>query len=102
MTVAVRARKPWGEKLVEVLGDGEWHDREAIIGAVAAVVPPGVAYRRGEQARLQLRQADGARTRGEDTTSVATGAREVARKTLNQAVRRKVVERSGELFRWCG
>lgn len=48
-------RSPVLSKALEILSDGEWHDREEVIREVQKLVTPGIAYRHMEEARrLQM------------------------------------------------
>lgn len=40
---------PWVKQVLVILRDGEWHDFTKVINELAKLVPPGVAYRRGEK-----------------------------------------------------
>lgn len=47
-----RRATPWSRRALEILQDGEWHDREEIIRELADMVPPGVAWRHLEKGRI--------------------------------------------------
>ena len=91
------ATTAWGRAVDAQLADGDWHAVEDVISGAMLVVPPGVAFRAGESNRKRL--APGTRTKGGTETSVAAGARSVARKTLTERVRRGTVERQGDQVR---
>lgn len=90
-------RAPWATSILDQLADGEWHDRDEVLTVAARTVPPGVAYRLGEAERR--RTNEGSRTRGDDTTSIAAGARRKAREGLFKLLRAGHVERDGERIR---
>lgn len=48
-------KTPQRVRLDELLADGAWHDREPLISAAAAAVPPGVAARHATRARAAYR-----------------------------------------------
>lgn len=78
--------KPWTLAMLTVLEDGAWHAREDLILVGAAQVPPGVAFRDAEKDRNREHKrpnGPGPRVKGDDQTSVSTGARNVARDCLN-------------------
>ena len=86
-------RSPWTARMDEVLDDGEWHELEEVLAAGITMVPPGRAYRKGEWNRLRLK---GPATRhvGTREQSVATGARIIARKSIESRLS------NGTLVRW--
>jgi hypothetical protein len=87
---------------LELLADGEWHDREQLLDQMARAVPPGKAFRVGERRRTATRRrpnGPGPRVRGDDTTSIAAGAREVARKALFALARTAKIARDGDQYR---
>lgn len=90
--------KPWTVAILALLDDREWHAREDMIVTGMRAVPPGVAFRKGEQIRAHLAGVKGyqfgPRTRGNDATSIATGARERARKSIAMLTARGRVERA--------
>lgn len=45
-------RTPWLGEAYKLLADGEWHDREEIVKELAKMVPPGIAWRHAETARI--------------------------------------------------
>jgi hypothetical protein len=72
--------------ILAVLADGEWHDRDELVAAGAAAVPPGVAFRAGEAERNRTRgrpNGPGPRVRGEDADSIRSGARKLACRNLS-------------------
>jgi hypothetical protein len=97
-------RSPWSSRILEVLGDGAWHDREELLRAAMAVVPPGVAFRRGERDRIRWAERNlGAgphpRTRGGRAEAIVRGRRQIASTTLGGLMWRGRVERVGEQVR---
>lgn len=101
MPAAGKPSTAWGRRLHEVLSDREWHEREEVILAVAAAVPPGVAWRHSEARRTcQLVGAPAPRVRGDNSTAIDGGARDVAQRLLASYVQGGAVERSGDLVRW--
>ena len=101
--MVVTAVTEWGRRLDEILADGEWHDREDVIRLVAEAVPPGRAFRKGEAIRRHLVERQGftfsSRSRGDDGTSVATGARHIARACPSGRERQGTIQRDGDLVR---
>jgi hypothetical protein len=81
---------PQTMKLLSLLEDGNWHEREDLIVATIPVVPPGIAYRRAEKNRsynLTHREGEpnGIRPRVKQTDAsfiIATGARAAATESL--------------------
>jgi hypothetical protein len=72
-------RSPASTRILELLADGHWHDREEIIAA--ALLPPGRAWRSAERLRLRGR-AISPRTHGTRDTAIASGRRTYGRDTL--------------------
>jgi hypothetical protein len=101
MTVPGRADTPWRHAIDALLADGEWHDREELLAAGAAAVPPGVAFRNGERQRLARRSVGSPTTRhrGDNATAIAVGARVIADKILWSRARRGSLERTGDRYR---
>jgi len=81
----------------QVIADGDWHDREELIAAAMAVIPPAVAYRRAEVNRT--RKTTGLRSRGGRDDAVRAGSRDLARRLIDEAVRRGSIERDGSRYR---
>jgi hypothetical protein len=78
---------PWSRRILELLADGAWHDREELITAAMATVPPGMAFRRGEiLRRCQLANPDQPRSRGGRDTAIATGRRTYARDAIHSMI----------------
>lgn len=94
---------PWGEEVDAQLADGEWHVLEDVIAAAVATVPPGIAWRVGERQRqhgiVDGSVNGGARYVGDDSTSVATGARHLVVKLIGSRKRSGKVEVDGEKVR---
>ena len=92
-------RSPWLVKIHELLADGAWHDREALVDAAMPLVPPGKAARQAAYDRARLaatRRAQGVPTipsngRPQDTQTV--GARTKVTHSLSAATRRGHLER---------
>ena len=91
----------WGQAIDRVLADGLWHHRDEILEKAVAAIPPGVAYRRGDLERTRKRSTGDptVRHRGDQSTSVAAGARDIARQALRGRVRKGTVQRDGNRFR---
>jgi hypothetical protein len=82
--------------ILELLADGRWHDRDQLLEAAAAVVPPGLASRTAERNRARPgRPAE--RTSGRQDDVIASGARTVARAALHRLEGR--LERDGRRYR---
>lgn len=77
---------PHGQVLADSLADGAWHSYHEVIESMAAVVPPGRAFRHAERHRAahQTRTTGASRPRavGDESTAVAAGARDVARRLI--------------------
>lgn len=92
-------RSPWMVRAYELLADGDWHDRDAVVTAVMPLVPPGKAIRQHQRdlegARAR-RAANGAppspagRRPGNPTTS---GARRKAMNAISRATADGRIER---------
>lgn len=50
---------PWTAKAAELLADGEWRDREWLIRQLTPLVPPGMAMRQAEKARVNASSKPG-------------------------------------------
>jgi hypothetical protein len=89
--------------LDDALADGRWHPFDELVEAIAKAVPPGEAYRRAEaeRARSATRagRTAGARSRGDEATAVASGARRIARDLIRRRVDRGTLERKGNRLR---
>lgn len=91
---------PWSRRILDLLADGAWHDRDEILEAAAAMVPPGKAFRRGEHVRrCQLANRDQPRTRGGRDTAISTGRRTYARDALHSMIAVGRVIRDGNKVR---
>lgn len=80
-----RPRKPWTQKVFELLEDGEWHDIDRVILSAAGLVPPGVAYRYAEKYRAasyERRGVDVKPSRKDMTALAFTGARSMVRVSI--------------------
>lgn len=91
-------RSPQYQAMLDVLADGRWHDRDELLAAGEQKVSPGRAFRMGERNRRR-RGAGAERTRGDDNTSIRSGAREVARRSLFRAAQSRKIERDGARYR---
>jgi hypothetical protein len=83
-------RSPARQAIDAVLADGQWHTRDELLQAAAAKVPPGQAWRTGEADRRRTNPET--RTRGDDHTAIASGARRIASYVLAKAVARGTIE----------
>lgn len=97
-------RSPWTRAILEVLADGQWHDRAELVDVARPAVPPGRAYRNGERnrARMHALRSDTAlaeRTRGDRQSSIDTGAHLIVVEALRGLARRSVIERDGDRYR---
>lgn len=97
------AQRAWGERVDEVLADGEWHDIDDVIADAVRRVPPGLAYRKGEARRTHSRgdgrTAPERRQLGTREVAVATGARTLVRKSIESRLRRGTAVRWGDRIR---
>jgi hypothetical protein len=94
VTIVGAPRAPWTERAFEILSDGEWHDQADLIDACAPLVPPGVAYRKGELRRRNASPShSAARLRGDQHLAVAAGARAKVHDCLASPVRDGRIER---------
>lgn len=85
---------PWTLRMDEVLADGEWHELEQVLAAGVKMVPPGMAYRKGEWSRTRRGDAPATRHVGTRETAVAAGARIIAKKSIESRIR------YGSIVRW--
>lgn len=53
MMCPVSKTSPWFDRMMAVLSDGEWHDRNQLMVEMGKVIPPGQAMRRAEVVRAQ-------------------------------------------------
>lgn len=96
------AKTPWAKHLFGILSDHEWHDTEDVIHSVMLTVPPEKAFRRGEGCRQQKDKrprGPGARVRGDDSDSIAVGARSLAWQTISNHIRLGRIERDDTRIR---
>lgn len=81
------------ERAWQLMGDGEWHDYDAVTRELMKVVPPGIAVR---QAEVDRQQRGGGRNPGwvsppvrkqniDPLRQVATGQRTIVRQLLKNA-----------------
>ena len=84
-------RTPWAKALDRLLADGDWHARSELIDALAPLVPPGRAYRRGERPRAKRRGRDQAaptsRTHGCQLPAITLGSRHTIAATIRGGLR---------------
>ncbi len=67
-----------------MLGDGEWHDYEAVLEALIKLIPPGVAIRRNEMERRAVKRAPAQRARPLPVADqIRVGARRMVIQFLN-------------------
>lgn len=83
---------PWMVRCVELLGNGEWRERDWIVAEAAKRVPPGRAKRVAERlrARQQLREVGEIRPRSRpksDEFLIRVGARRVVYDSLIASTR---------------
>lgn len=94
---------PLRRRLDEILADGEWHDINAVLAALAVYVPPGQAWRRAEGSRRSMQRSRTGistdRVLGEQADGARTGARRVAYDRLRTAIKHGTVERDGNRVR---
>lgn len=91
MTRKGHPRTAWGERLLSIVSDGEWHDTDFVLAEVASVVPAGVALRTVEvQVNLNRGLRGVVNPRGHVTTDehrVRSGQLRVARTTIGNWTR---------------
>lgn len=51
------ALAPWSLRLLDVLGDGQWHSRDELVGKAGQLIPPGRAMRMREAERARIAAA---------------------------------------------
>lgn len=91
--------RPWTVAMNTVLADGGWHAREDVIAAGVPLVPPGRAYRKGEMNRLHNKTrigtpAPAVRAKGDESTAIKAGARQLVANCLSAAIARGELERA--------
>lgn len=94
-------RALWSKAIQDLLADGRWHDRAEVIAVGARAVPPGVAWRRAEQHRLdnQTRRVGELRPRqGDEHSAVEAGSRRVASQVLYALVKHGKVLREDDRY----
>lgn len=102
MTAVASPLAPWTKAMLDMLADGAWHSREAVILAGCRAVPPGRAFRAGEYHRNRPDKrpsGPGPRVKGSRDDSIRNGARALARQSLNHLTRRGHVARRGDSVR---
>lgn len=83
---------PWGLRILDLLADGQWHVIGQVVDEAAMTVPPGVAYRRGENMR-RSRGGPVERAQGGADTAIRTGARNKAYEAIMTRVYRGTIDR---------
>lgn len=76
---------PHWERALELLADGEWHDRERLYAEMVKVVPPGRAVRHAELIRQTSQSGRAPKDRVKQRSTeflVATGRRSIVRMAL--------------------
>ena len=84
----VRETTPHWDKALEILADGQWHDRELLYVEMAKLVPPGRAIRHAELIRRtsQSGKAPAVRKQPRSTDFLITsGKRSIVRMALRGA-----------------
>ncbi len=93
-------KTPQRVRLDELLADGEWHDREPLVVAAAAAVPPGVAARHARHQRAAWRARYHRRNGtappptaiGRPSDDVRVGARHLAITAIRTAVAQRAYQ----------
>jgi hypothetical protein len=85
----------WNRRVVMLLEDGQWHDHEEIVAAAMSSVPPGIALRTTEAARLNSnRGAPKARVKKKThSVLVASGQRAKVIEGINSMMNGGRIER---------
>lgn len=76
-------------QVIEVLGQGDWADRQAVLKAAAKAVGPGEA----------LEASPAGRTENHSQWDMLDGARQVAGRWIDAEVRRGTLQSDGERLR---
>lgn len=88
--------RPWTQKLLDQLSDGEWHDYKTLIKEVSLVVPEDLALEKAEYYRsrhyLKAGNPVAERTHGDVTNTIKTGQRLVLSRAIQSLSRRNRVE----------
>lgn len=96
-------RTAWGQRLVEVLNDGQWHRRDDVLANVAGVVPAAVAIRLMDREAANGRRRTGfnpsPRRQLQPEQRVRSGQRRMARQTIDNYVAHGTVERDSDMIR---
>lgn len=95
-------RTPWSIAIRRLLSDGEWHDRDELLAVASRAVPPGVAWRRAEQHRIQtarVQRSPMVRVRGDVFSAIKVGEHRVAYDALRRTVQTGAIERDGNKYR---
>jgi hypothetical protein len=79
--------------------DGRWHRRDELLAVGARTVPPGRALQERERMRERQNTGVGPRRDLTDDAAIRSGARHIARQSLNHFVERGRLERRGDLLR---
>jgi len=88
-----------GRQLLQLLADGQWHDREQITVKLASMVPPGKALRRYETRERNRRVKDGPRKSRtlSDEEKIYCGQRNKAVVAINSLKKRYVELQSDDI-----
>lgn len=73
-----RRPAPWLQQAYDILADGQWHLRDAVVREMVKLVPPGVAFRRG---RVVMREPDRLSRR----VTLDAGARHICHTSLRDS-----------------
>lgn len=92
-------KSAWRARLEEILADGEWHRLDDLVRAAGPLVPEGKAVRRGERERVRTRLVPGERERCDRDTAVATGRRDIIRRSLADMVSQGQATRAAGEYR---
>lgn len=90
---------PARKRILAMLEDRYWHQRELVILEAARAVPPGQAWRQAENDRASWRTGQRPRVPKTQEQTIAVGSRAIARRTLNQLIKHGDVETNGALVR---
>lgn len=84
---------PWTTAMLALIDDGRWYDLDEVLTAGMTAVPPGRAIQERERiAAKNLTTGTGPRRPITDEQRIRTGARSLARMSLDQLSRSDLVE----------